>query len=118
EAIDRAAAIQAAANALQSEIDTIQSQLTDIIAAPDRDAVTTYDAGDLVKHEGFMYRSKTTNTNQEPPNATHWENLGQYESLGELVAAHSTAISLLTTDVSEIDGVVTSHTSQINALDS
>ncbi len=86
EVLNRNAAIQQSATALQASIDTLHTQLGDIIGAADYDAAKAYGVGELVKAGGKLYRSIAATVGNAPPHASYWQLVGNYDSIGEAVA--------------------------------
>ncbi|WP_058642055.1 hypothetical protein [Pseudacidovorax intermedius] len=90
EVIARNAAIQQSEIALQASIDALHTQLGDIIGAADYDPAHAYAAGELVKKDGKLWRSLAAmpaNAGHAPPDAAFWQLVGNYDSIGEAVAA-------------------------------
>lgn len=106
----RNAAIAAEAAAVRSEVDAdiliLQGQISDLQAVEDYDNATAYVVGDLVKSGGYLYRCIANTTGNAPPNATYWELLGEYSSLGAAVANN-------TSNINQINFVDASSTSAI-----
>lgn len=97
--------ITAGDTALQSQIDSLQSQLADVTGAPDWKPGESYLAGSLVKLDGKLYRAKQDVPAGTPvTNATYWEYIGDYASLGEMVTALALRLDGVETSVEEIDG--------------
>lgn len=90
---DMAADLQAAANDLQARIDAVNAQVSDIIGASDFDPAQAYEAGQLVKYQNKLYRAKVNTVGNLPTNATYWDLVGDYASLGEAVAAHAAQLA-------------------------
>ncbi|UUC95600.1 DUF1983 domain-containing protein [Comamonas sp. C11] len=88
-----AADLQAAANDLQARIDAVNAQVSDIIGASDFDPAQAYEAGQLVKYQNKLYRAKVNTVGNLPTNATYWDLVGDYASLGEAVAAHAAQLA-------------------------
>lgn len=101
------------------QINAIQAQLNDILAIDDFNSANTYEIDDLVVHDGAIYRAiadMPTPPAPTPPNASYWEKIGDYASLGEAVAANSAAISALQTDVSNAEGDIAANATAITGL--
>lgn len=90
--------LDALAAELRSEVDALVAQLGDIINADVHSPGKAYPAGDLVQSGGKLYRAK-----QNVPagiaitNATYWQLMGDYASLGEAVASNLQETSTLAT---------------------
>lgn len=132
--IDAAASVSGSVNKRIEDVrSTLQSQLDDIEAIADYDGATSYVVDDLVKSGGNLYRCISATTGNAPPNATYWELIGEYSSLGEAVAdntsdisainfidatstsAAATAIKQLQVDVTAAEGDITTNASNISA---
>ncbi|PZW76598.1 putative phage tail protein [Pseudomonas sp. 2848] len=97
--------ITAGDTALQGQIDSLQSQLADVVGAPDWNENDAYLSGSLVKLEGKLYRAKQDVPAGTPvTNETFWEYIGDYASLGELVTALAIRVDAVETRVEEVDG--------------
>lgn len=94
--IDASASVPGSVNA---RLAVVQAQVNDLSNTPPYNAGTTYDLDDLVTYNGGIYRAKGTTTGNLPTNTTYWEKIGDYTSLGAAVAAQSSQISTLTTDL-------------------
>lgn len=100
--------------ALQSQIDSLQSQIADIAGTPDWDANQAYLAGSLVKLDGKLYRARQDVPAGTPvANATYWEYMGDYASLGEMVSALAVRIDGVETSVEEINGELAAMATRI-----
>ncbi|KWT67785.1 host specificity factor TipJ family phage tail protein [Comamonas testosteroni] len=88
-----AAELDAAANDLQARIDAVNAQVSDIIGASEFDPAQAYEAGQLVKYQNKLYRAKVNTVGNLPTNATYWDLVGDYASLGEAVAAHAAQLA-------------------------
>lgn len=100
--------------ALQSQINTLSAQLADLAGAPDWDAGEAYLAGSLVKHDGKLYRAKVDVPAGTPvTEAGFWEYLGDYASLGDMVAALAVRLDGVEISVEEINGELTAMASRI-----
>lgn len=94
------------AGSVNARLQTLQSQVNDLLLIPEYVAGTTYNTGDQVTYTGKIYRAKSTTTGNLPTNTTYWELIGDYSTLGETVAAHTAQIGTLTT---ELDAEVTAR---------
>jgi hypothetical protein len=110
--------VKTSRDALQAEIDTINATLADIEATPAFDENEAYAVGDLVVYNDGLYRCilGTTVPSPLPTNATYWEKIGDYASLGDAVAGMAAELSELATAVDVIDGQLTATTTKSNAL--
>jgi hypothetical protein len=101
--IDGSAAVP---GTIPNQLAQIQGQIDAITSYPDYDNGTTYAADDIVKYNGGLYKAISTTTGNLPTNATYWLKIGDYSSLADIVAAHTSEIATLTTD---LGGEVTSR---------
>ncbi len=105
---------QAGDAALQAQINSLSAQLADLAGAPDWNAGEAYLSGSLVKHEGKLYRARVDVPAGTPvTNAAYWEYLGDYASLGDMVAALAVRLDGVETSVEEINGELTAMASRI-----
>ncbi|WP_428176507.1 host specificity factor TipJ family phage tail protein [Comamonas testosteroni] len=88
-----AADLQASTDDLQARIDAVNAQVSDIIGASEFDPAQAYEAGHLVKYQNKLYRAKVNTVGNLPTNATYWDLVGDYASLGEAVAAHAAQLA-------------------------
>jgi len=92
----------AARDAAIAHADVIGAQVADIIGADEWVTGKDYPKGDLVKHNGTLYRALRANNSVEPGasgSGNDWQSVGNYDSLGEAVAA---SISMGTANASAI----------------
>lgn len=113
-----AARVKASRDALQAEIDTINSTLADIEATPAFDDQVAYVVGNLVTYLGGLYRCilDTTVPSALPTNETHWEKVGDYASLGDAVSGLAADLTDVTTRVEAAEGGLTATTTKTNSL--
>jgi hypothetical protein len=95
------------------QLSTLQGQIDDLNDTPTYDNATTYAVDDLVKYDGGLYKALQATTGNLPTNTTYWEKIGDYTSLADAVAAHSTDINTLTDDLSAETSARTTLASQI-----
>jgi len=96
ELIDAPATFPGSVNA---RVAAVQSQVNDIQNTPAYSNTTTYAANTLVSYEGSIYQAKSTTTGNLPTNTTYWLKVGEYASLGGIVAAHTTQIGNVVSDL-------------------
>jgi len=97
--------ITAGDTALQGQLDALQSQLSDVVGAPDWEASKAYLAGSLVKHDRKLYRAKRdVPAGTQVVNGAYWKYMGDYASLGEFVTALAVRVDAVETRVEEVDG--------------
>lgn len=85
-------------------IQEIQAALAEIESTPAYDPATTYQIGDLVTYDNKLYRAKVETTGNLPTNTTYWDKVGDYASLGDVVAAHTLQLSEIESDITDIGG--------------
>jgi len=101
-------------NALQGQLDTLQAQIADIAGAPDWESGKSYLAGSLVKLDGKMYRAKQDVPAGTPvTNGAYWEYIGDYASIGDMVAALAVRLDGVETSVEEINGELAAVASRV-----
>lgn len=84
---------------IPNQLAQIQGQIDAISNYPDYSSTETYSTGDIVKYSGAIYKATATTTGNPPTDTTHWLKIGDYSSLADAVAAHTSELSLLTTDL-------------------
>ncbi|WP_052772736.1 host specificity factor TipJ family phage tail protein [Luteimonas sp. FCS-9] len=99
------------ADAALAQAEALAAEIAEIVGAPEWEAGATYNAGWLVRYEGGLYRARAQTTGQNPATTpAAWEKLGDYESVGEALAAALAATTQLATDlgaeVRRLDAVV------------
>lgn len=95
--IDGASTVSGSVNA---RIASVQEQLNEFLNIPSWDSATAYAIDDQVVHEGSLYVALAATTGVEPgTDATKWENIGDYASIGDAVAAHTIRLDSLDDDV-------------------
>ena len=92
--IDAPSSVSGSVNA---KVLDLQNQINDIANIPPYSATVTYQLDDQVTYNGSLYRAKGTTTGNLPSNTTYWTLIGNYTSLGAVVADHTTQIGSLTT---------------------
>jgi hypothetical protein len=113
----RISLIDAAANvagSVNARVATVQAQVNDIQNTPAYANGTTYAFNDLVTYNGAIYQAKSTTTGNLPTNTTYWNKVGDYTSLGQVVAAHTTQISTVVSDLSAEVTLRQTLNSQVN----
>ena len=95
ERVDITAKQQAIAEALarQEAIDAIQATLADIGSTAAYDPGVTYAVSDMVTFDSKLYRAKVATTGNLPTDTAFWEKVGDYATLGDVVAAHTLSIN-------------------------
>src|SRR5690606_21219416 len=80
---------------LRADIDATMAQVNDILGAGEWEVDVEYSEGDLVTFDGKLYRATQDVPVGTPvSDTTYWELMGEYASLGEAVAAHSSQLAV------------------------
>lgn len=104
---------------LDSEISSIEAQIADLAGTGEWDNAQSYTLGQIVKFDGALYRAKQDVPVGTPvSNATYWEKIGDYSSVGEAITALVSRMAAAETSIDELTGVVTAHASDITQLQS
>ena len=109
--IDAAASVSGSVNA---RVGAVQAQVNDLQNTPAYSASTTYVLNDLVTYNGSIYQAKSTTTGNLPTNTTYWTKVGDYTSLGQVVAAHTTQIATVVSDLSAESTLRQTLSAQVN----
>ena len=109
--IDAAASVPGSVNA---RVGAVQAQVNDIQNTPAYSGSTTYVLNDLVTYNGSIYQAKSTTTGNLPTNTTYWTKVGDYTSLGQVVAAHTTQIATVVSDLSAESTLRQTLSAQVN----
>lgn len=108
-ALDIAAEATARINAISTASATLQSQINELIAVSPWDNATAYVVGDLVSYNDKLYRCNTDSpAGTLPTNASYWDELGDFTSLGETVANNAANI----VELNNVSATSTSATAQ------
>lgn len=104
EIADRIAGDLAESQARANAIADLQSQLDEVRMAEDWDADTVYESGNMVKFDGSLYVSlqDDNQSNQPDESPTYWRLIGEYETVGDALAA---AISMATQAASDTEAL-------------
>jgi hypothetical protein len=87
------------AGSVAARMATIQGQVNSLLNLPAWDATTAYAIGDQVVYNGFLYAALVATTNVIPSSdATKWQEIGEYSTIGAAVAAHTNQLTLLTNE--------------------
>ena len=92
-----AAEATARTNAINTSALSLQDQIDDLLAIPDYDNSTTYAINDQVVYLDKLYIATAATTGNLPTNTSFWDVLGDYSSLGALVADNSADITAINT---------------------
>ncbi|BBP60349.1 phage tail protein [Pseudomonas sp. St316] len=92
----------------------LQDQIDALDGLSDYKPGEVYEIGQMVVEDGRIYQAKIqVPTNTPPPNATYWIDVGQSVSTANGLAQQ---VATNTTDIAEIDGVVTAQATAFEAL--
>ncbi|RXT83924.1 host specificity protein [Pseudomonas syringae] len=95
-------------------IEKLQDQVNALDGLKAYNPDDTYEKGQLVVGDGRIYQAeKAVPKGTPPPNADYWEDVG---NLLETANGFAAQISANTTDISELNGVVTAQASSMQAL--
>lgn len=110
--------LDTAVDDLNSQINSINAQIADIMGAPEFNSSDAYSENQLVKYEGGLYRARQNIAAPAPlpTNETYWEKIGDYDSLGEAVAALSATVSQQSSKLNIIDGQITAINTSYDAI--
>lgn len=104
---------------LEDEINALQAEVADIVGAPNWDAQAQYLAGQIVKFDGSLYRAiKNVPVGTPVGNASYWEKIGDYDSLGQAVAALLVRMSNAEVSLDDLTGELIAQSQEILALQS
>ena len=92
-----AAEATARTNAINTSALSLQDQIDDLLAIPDYNNSTTYAINDQVVYLDKLYIATAATTGNLPTNTSFWDVLGDYSSLGALVADNSADITAINT---------------------
>ncbi|WP_295537646.1 interleukin-like EMT inducer domain-containing protein [uncultured Pseudacidovorax sp.] len=116
EVVARNAAIQQSATALQASIDSVHAQLGDILGVSDYDPARAYAVGEMAKAGGKLYRSTAPTQGHAPPDAAYWQLVGNYDSIGEAVAALAAQTEEHAARIASVEGGYEAQASQLQAV--
>ena len=100
-----------------NRIANLQGQIDAIAQTPDYDNTDTYSIGDVVKYNGGLYKAEQTTTGNLPTNTTYWTKIGDYSSLADAVAAHTSQIATLTGADASLSQSLTTLTARVTAAE-
>jgi hypothetical protein len=101
-----------------ADIGVINAQLADIAGAAEWDVGATYSEGGIVKHDGGLFRSlQDGNVGHAPDTSpTWWQKIGDYDTLGEAVAAHAVQLSEQATRIEATEDGLQAQTERVDLL--
>ena len=102
--------------ARQTAIDEINATLSTIQSTAAYDSLVTYAVGDMVTYDGKLYQAILETTGNLPTNTTYWKKVGDYATLGDVVAAHTLEINDLESRVTTDEGNLTAEIANRQAL--
>ena len=102
--------------ARQTAIDEINATLATIQSTGAYDPLVTYAIGSMVTYDGKLYQAILATTGNLPTNTTYWKKVGDYATLGDVVAAHTLEIDNLESRVTTDEGNLTAEIADRQAL--
>jgi len=97
-----------------NQIDGLQDQIDALDGLKAYDPESTYDKGQMIVVDGRIYQAEQdVPLDTPPPNLAYWNDVGD---LLETANALAEQVSTNTTDITELDGVVTAQASSLQAL--
>ena len=103
--------------AVEGSLSTLQAQVSELQDIPAYSNTTAYATGDLVSYDGGIYQAKQGTTGNLPTNTTYWLKVGDYASIGQVVASHTTQISNVVSDLAAEVSLRQTLDSQVNNAD-
>ena len=95
--IDGASTVAGSVNARVADV---QQQVNELLNLPEWSSSETYAVDDQIVYEGFLYVALAASTNVEPgTDDTKWDQIGEYATIGDAVATHTTQIGNLEDDL-------------------
>ena len=102
--------------ARQTAIDGINATLATIQSTAAYDPLVTYAIGSMVTYDGKLYQAILATTGNLPTNTTYWKKVGDYATLGDVVAAHTLEIDNLESRVTTDEMNLTAEIADRQAL--
>ena len=84
---------------ISNRLAQIQGQIDAINSYADYDSEVTYEIDDIVKYDSGLYKAVAQTLNHLPTDTNYWLKIGDYASLADVVAAHTSEIATLVTDL-------------------
>ncbi|MFA1603150.1 host specificity factor TipJ family phage tail protein [Alcaligenes faecalis] len=104
---------------LEDEINALQAEVADIVGAPNWDSQTQYIEGQIVRRDGLLYRAiKNVPVGIQVSNTSYWEKIGNYDSIGQAVAALLVRMSNAEVSLDDLTGELIAQSQEILALQS
>lgn len=95
-------------------IDALQDQIDALDGLKAYDPALTYTKGQMLVEDGRIYQAnKAVPVNTPPPNVAYWDDVG---ALLETASGLAEQVATNTTEINELDGVVTAQASALQAL--
>lgn len=102
---------------MENQLAQLQAQVNEIVGAPDWNDDQVWLEGSLVKFDGVLYRAIQDVPIGTPiENTLYWENIGDYASIGEAVAALAVRMNDAEAAIDEVTGELYSQATDITAL--
>ncbi|XJC79862.1 DUF1983 domain-containing protein (plasmid) [Delftia tsuruhatensis] len=104
---------------LEDEINALQAEVADIVGAPNWDSQTQYLEGQIVRRDGLLYRAiKNVPAGIQVSNTSYWEKIGNYDSIGQALAALLVRMSNVEVSLDDLTGELIAQSQEILALQS
>ena len=84
---------------ISNRLAQIQGQIDAINSYADYDSEVTYEVDDIVKYDSGLYKAVAQTLNHLPTDTNYWLKIGDYASLADVIAAHTSEIATLVTDL-------------------
>ena len=84
---------------ISNRLAQIQGQIDAINSYADYDSEVTYEIDDIVKYNSGLYKAVAQTLNHLPTDTNYWLKIGDYASLADVIAAHTSEIATLVTDL-------------------
>ena len=84
---------------ISNRLAQIQGQIDAINSYADYDSEVTYEIDDIVKYDSGLYKAVAQTLNHLPTDTNYWLKIGDYASLADVIAAHTSEIATLVTDL-------------------
>lgn len=89
------------AGSVNARLAIVQGQVNDLLNIPAWSSTRNYAINEQAVYNGGLYKAIAASTNILPTDVNYWQKIGDYTSLGDAVAAHTTQISNLNTSLGQ-----------------
>lgn len=97
-------------------IGSIQTEIAELASTPEYDSGESYIEGQVVRYDGGLYRALVSTTGNLPTDTDFWELIGNYDSLGEAVAAHTVILGDHDSRIGTVEGGLVAEVAASTAL--